>query len=757
VDYKDFLASKQQAIKHTGFDVDIKDLNPNLFPFQAHIVQWALKIGKAAVFTGCGMGKSLKSLSWASAIINRHPASKILVLAPLSVGVQTVSEGAKFGITARFTKSGEVLADDSIVITNYENLHKFDANEFIGVVIDESSVLKHYSSSMRNQIIETFAKTQYKLACTATPSPNDYMELGNHAEFLGVMNRTEMLATYFVHDGGDTSKWRLKGHAEDDFWKWITTWAIMIKKPSDLGYDDTGYILPGIEYHLTTVASTAELKPGQLFDFDSKSLMERRQARRSSLDNRVEKCAEIVASRPDEQFIIWCDLNDEGDRLEKLVPKSTQVAGRHTDEQKDASIAGFINGDYQVMISKASILGFGMNLQFCSNVIFAGLSDSYESFYQAVRRCYRFGQVRDVDVFIVTSAIEQDVLKNIQRKQGDAENMAKKIVSNLMDAQGVRSDHSIESTPAAINSSSNRYEVFNGDCVEHARSLADDSIDYSIYSPPFSSLYTYSNSEKDMGNSRNDEEFYKHYQFLVAELYRVLRPGRLLSFHCMNLPRSKQHDGVIGIKDFRGELIRLHEAAGFIFHSEVVIWKDPVIAMQRTKALGLLHKQLKKDSAMSRQGIPDYLVTMRKPGVNEQPIAGHLTYYAGEDPDGLPTENGDVDDRTSINIWQRYASPIWMDINPSRTLQKDSAREERDERHICPLQIDVIERAVQLWTNPSDLVYSPFTGIGSEGYVSLKMGRRFVGAELKRSYYVQAIANLKSVCDQGNQQTLGIF
>lgn len=280
------------------------------------------------------------------------------------------------------------------------------------------------------------------------------------------------------------------------------------------------------------------------------------------------------------------------------------------------------------------------------------------------------------------------------------------------------------------------WAAYLGDCCEVIQGIPSESIHFSIFSPPFASLYTYSNSERDMGNARTDEEFHEHFRFLVAELYRVIKPGRLVSFHCMNLPTSKARDGYIGIKDFRGDLIRSFQAEGFIYHSEACIWKDPVTAMQRTKALGLLHKQLVKDSCLSRQGIPDYLVTMRKPGDNPEPVAGELDHFAG-DPATFKSHG-----RLSIDIWQRYASPVWMDINPSCTLQKESAREEKDERHICPLQLDVIERALQLWSNEGDVVLSPFMGIGSEGHVSLKLGRKFIGIELKRSYYDQAVSNL---------------
>lgn len=294
-----------------------------------------------------------------------------------------------------------------------------------------------------------------------------------------------------------------------------------------------------------------------------------------------------------------------------------------------------------------------------------------------------------------------------------------------------------------------RWSMYHGDSVEIIKGIPTGSLHFSIFSPPFSSLYTYSNSERDMGNCKDDSQFMIHFgKFLVPELLRATMPGRLCSFHCMNLPTSKQHHGFIGIRDFRGELIASFVKAGWTFHSEVVIWKDPVTAMQRTKALGLLHKQIKKDSCMSRQGIPDYLVTMRKPGENPQRVSGEFESYAGSD---MPVKSSDKT-RFSIDVWQRYASPVWMDINPSDTLQKESAREHNDERHICPLQLQVIERAVDMWSNHDDMVFSPFAGIGSEGYQSVKMGRKFIGVELKESYFKQACLNLKNA--EHEQQTL---
>ena len=296
-----------------------------------------------------------------------------------------------------------------------------------------------------------------------------------------------------------------------------------------------------------------------------------------------------------------------------------------------------------------------------------------------------------------------------------------------------------------------KYAIYNGDCVEVVAGLPDESIGFSVFSPPFASLYTYSNSDRDMGNVKNNEEFFEHFSFLVEQLFRVMKKGRIVAFHCMNLPSSKVRDGFIGLKDFRGDLIREFQSKGFIFHSEVCIWKDPVLAMQRTKALGLLHKQVKKDSAMSRQGIPDYLVVMRKPGENDTPVAGEFKHYIGDQclnsfaqreyDDGRKVQvRGE--ESSSVDVWQHYASPVWFDINQTNTLQFRTARDTDDERHICPLQLDVIERAMQLWSMPGDTVLTPFLGIGSEAYMAVKMGRKAIGAELKPSYFELAKRNM---------------
>lgn len=722
MEYADFLKRKAIVDPPTGL-AEVPHLHASLFPFQHDIVSWALRRGRAAIFADCGLGKTFMQLEWA-----QHIPGRVLILAPLAVAQQTVREGTKFGVPATYARSQEEAdAGERITVTNYEMLQHFDASVYQGVVLDESSILKAFDGKTRTELIETFHNTPFRLACTATPAPNDYMELGNHSEFLGIMSRTEMLATFFVHDGGDTSSWRLKGHGQDAFWKWLASWAVMLRKPSDLHYSDEGFDLPPLRILQETVKTEAQ-GTGHLFPVEAQSLQERLEARRNTVDARVDACAALVNAST-EPWVVWCNLNTESEALTKAIPDAVEIRGSHSPAEKEAALAGFADGSIRVLVTKPSIAGFGLNWQHCANVAFVGLSDSYEQFYQATRRCWRFGQTRPVDVHLIVADVEGAVVANIERKERDAQNLANNLVKHMSDlsTSAIKSGSTREKDAYARGVENGEgWTMHLGDCVDVLREMPEESAGFSVFSPPFASLYTYSNSDRDMGNVRNDEEFFDQLQYMIEELFRVMKTGRLVSFHCMDLPMSKVRDGVIGLRDFRGDLIRAFEKAGFVFHSSVTIWKDPVTAMQRTKALGLLYKQLRKDSAMSRQGIPDYLVTMRKPGVNAEPV-----FHKPEE--------------FTVGLWQKYASPVWMDIDPSDTLQFRTARENNDERHICPLQLEVIRRATYLWSNPGDIVLSPFAGIGSEGVVALEAGRKFVGIELKKSYFDLAVKNLSSV------------
>lgn len=730
VDYDDFIAGKAFEDVRSGFEPGA--INPKLFDFQKAIVTWALRRGRAAIFANTGMGKTAMQMEWADCVVE-HTGKPVLVVAPLAVAKQSVGEVAKFDISAQYVREQPSGVFAEILVTNYEMLDKFDLSKFAGIVLDESSIIKNRDGKTRKAIIESCQRIPYRLSCTATPSPNDYMELGNQAEFLGVMGMNEMLAMFFTHDGGDTSKWRLKGHGEKKFWEWMATWAVTITKPSDLGFSDEGYDLPPLRMHEHLVESPRS--EGSLFTDIARTLTERRQAKKATLDLRVQKVADLCSSNND-QWLAWCHTNDESAAIKRLIPDAVEVKGSDSIDHKESAMQGFSDGSVRVLVTKPSICGFGMNWQNCHNEAFVGLDDSYEQMYQAIRRCWRFGQENPVDVHIVTAEALGAIKSNIERKEKQMEEMQLRMVEHMQDAM----KKEIQGTELTRDDYDRKvhegrdFTIHNADCVHLAREIPDNSVGYTVFSPPFASLYVYSNSEYDMGNAKNDSQFYEQFKFLVKEMYRITMPGRLLSFHCMNLPTSKQNDGYIGIRDFRGDLIKMFQDEGWIYHSEVCIWKDPVTAMQRTKALGLLHKTIRKDSAMSRQGIPDYLVTMRKPGENPEPIS-----HTHED---FP-----------VQLWQKYASPVWMDINPSRTLNYRDGRDEDDERHICPLQLDVIERALNLWSKPGDLVFSPFTGIGSEGYCAVKMGRKFIGSELKESYYDLAIKNIEAA----HNQTINMF
>ena len=728
--YQEFLEKKKITPIISGFDIDADSLNANLFDFQRVIVKWALKRGRAAIFADTGLGKTLMQTSWAHEVYKKTNGN-VIIFAPLCVAQQTVKEGAKFGIDINYCRTPDGIKD-GINISNYEMLENFDLSEFAGVVLDESSIIKNRDGKTRNAMIESCQQVPYRLSCTATPSPNDFMELGNQCEFLGIMGMTEMLATYFINDAGDTGTWILKGHARVKFWEWLSTWACVIRSPQDLGFDGSAYILPKLNMfeHVVESAPTTDL-----FADIATGLMERNKARKESIDDRVAKCAEIV-NADNEQWVLWCHRNEEAEKLLNLIDGAVDVSGSDSIEHKEQSVTKFLDGSIRVLVSKPKILGSGMNFQNCHNTAFVGLSDSWEQYYQAIRRFYRFGQTKEVNVHVISAESEGAVVANIKRKEEQNALMGAEMVKHMSDSMKK------EIFGASLEKDEYVRDVYHGDgwtlhnadCIDLIQEIDDESLDFSIYSPPFESLFTYSNSDRDMGNNKSSDDFRQHYQYLIDMMYKKMKAGRLVAVHCMNLTTSKVNDGYIGIRDFRGDIIRAHQKAGFIYHSEVCIWKDPVVAMQRTKALGLLHKTIKKDSTMSRQGLADYLVIFRKHGVNPDPVS----HTAEEFP---------------VEKWQQYASPVWFDIDQSRTLNFRDAREDDDVKHICPLQLDVIERAMDLWTAPNDLVFSPFTGVGSEGYTAVKMGRRFVGSELKKSYFEQAVKNISEL----KKQTMELF
>ncbi len=722
MDYNDFIKSKIKKIVDSGFDINENQLNTNLFDFQKKIVKQALKKGKYAIFANTGLGKTLMQLSWAEQV-QTHTNRLVLILAPLAVSKQTINEGVKFGINVqKYTNQTE----KGIYITNYEQLNNINTKLFSGIVLDESSIIKNFIGKIKTQIIESFKFTPYKLACTATPSPNDYVELGNHTEFLDIMSRLEMLSMYFIHDASNTGDWRLKKHAKDEFFKFINSWAIMISNPKDLGFNGDAYTLPDINYFESKIIT--ENKGESLFNDIAISATGFNAEVRRTMDKRLQKTASI-ANKTNEPFIIWIKHNEEGKKLLELIPDSVEVKGSDSMEKKEANLIGFGQGKFRVLITKTKIAGFGMNWQHCRNQIFATVDFSFESLYQAVRRSYRFGQTKEVNIYIITTDTMTNVIKSIRKKEKAFTIMQEKMTEFI----NAKPEELIKENKDYKEVVTDDYTLKKGDSVQLIKAIPDESVGFSVFSPPFADLYTYSNNIEDMGNSSTHEEFYKHFEYLVEDLFRILKQGRNIAVHCMDIPTKKSKDGYIGLKDFSGDLIKIFESKGFIYHCRITIWKDPVVAMQRTKALGLLHKQVKKDSTKSRVGFPDYVLVFRKDGERSEPVSQK----------DIP-----------VDLWQKYASPVWMDINQSDTISFRMARDIEDEKHICPLQIEVIERLIHLYTNKGDVVFSPFLGVGSEIYQAIKMNRKGYGIELKESYFNQAVSNVNSAMYERSQLSL---
>lgn len=432
--YADFVSRKLSSVPPTGLsDVAGIMLPPGLFDFQDAIVRWALRRGRAAIFADTGLGKSRMQLAWADAV-HRFTGHNVLILAPLAVAAQTVAEGESIGVAVKQCRDGgEVEA--GITITNYDRLHRFDPAMFGAVVLDESSVIKHHTSKTLQTLLDAFAQTPFKLCATATPAPNDWTELGTHAQFLGVCTQTEMLAEYFVHDGGDTQTWRLKGHARGQFWRWVASWASLVRNPDDLGFDGSRYNLPPltVTQHTTPSMGHDPAETGMLFALEANTLSERRAARKGSLEGRVAACAAMVNADA-EPWIVWCDLNAEGDALRAAIPGAVEIRGSDDPDVKEQRLIDFAAGRIRVLITKPSIAGFGLNWQHCARMAFVGVTDSWEAYYQAVRRCWRFGQKREVSVHIFASDLEGAIVANLARKERDANAMADALSAETRDA-----------------------------------------------------------------------------------------------------------------------------------------------------------------------------------------------------------------------------------------------------------------------------------------------------------------------------------
>ena len=426
--YSQFVSGKLGIVKREGLNVALRDYG--MFPHQQDLTAWALRRGSAAIFADTGLGKSRMQVAWADTV-HRETGRDVLILAPLAVAEQTTEEASRIGVSINHARENEQVRS-GITITNYDRLHKFDCSRFGGVVLDESSIIKHHTAKTLQILLETFRSTPFKLCATATPAPNDWTELGNHAEFLGVRSRTEMLAEFFIHDAANTQEWRLKGHARHLFWRWVSSWGAMVRSPADLGHDASMYELPPLYVNQHTVELEHNPDHG-LFALEAQTLMERRDARRQSMVERVKACADLCNAN-DNPWVVWCDLNAEGDALEASIKGAIQIAGSDPTETKEKRLHDFAHGKARVLVSKPSICGFGLNWQHCNHMAFVGVTDSFEAYYQAVRRCWRFGQTKPVNVHVYASNQEGAVVANLKRKEADAKAMADAMAIETLDA-----------------------------------------------------------------------------------------------------------------------------------------------------------------------------------------------------------------------------------------------------------------------------------------------------------------------------------
>jgi len=751
LDYSTFLDSKRKKVANYGKVVSLEDIHPKLFAWQKDIVAWAVRKGRAAVFLDTGLGKTFIQLEWA-----RLLGQRTLIIAPLSVARQTVREAMKINLPIIYVRHQAEITGDGVWITNYEMADQFDYSTLGAVVLDESSILKSIGGHTRQMLTKLCASVPYRLCCTATPAPNDYVELGNHTEFLGVCSMNEMLSMFFINANKEhtiayagkvyrkkgTNKagteWRLKHHAEQPFFKWLSSWAITMVKPSDLGYDDDGFILPPL--NITPMFAHSDYKPSnQLFFTHLHGITDRVNVRRATMVGKLTQLKEIVDGDSG-QWIVWCGLDKEsGAAKVTLGDTAVEVCGDDSIEHKVQAIEAFQDGQVRILVSKPRIAGFGMNFQNAHNMAFLGLNDSWETYYQCIRREWRYGQQQPVNVYLLLDDAEDEIYHNVLRKDAMASRLRASLIEHIRDYE--RGELTMSEKLAVDYSEDtvrgNGWVAMLGDSCKRLAEISENSIDLSVYSPPFADLYTYTASEHDLGNSNGWGEFFAHYAFVIREVLRVTKPGRLTCVHTSDIPALAQKDGYIGVRDFPGDVIRAYEKEGWIFTGRAFVQKNPQAQAIRVKSKALLFVQLRRDSSDSRPALVDQVLLFKKPGDNAIPV--------------LPVDNGELDNET----WIEWAHGIWLNIRETDTLQFSRARGADDEKHICPLQLGTIERCIKLYSNPGEMVLTPFGGIGSEAYMAVKLRRKTTLIELKPEYFKVAISNLRAA-ENVNVMGLGL-
>lgn len=792
-DYKEFLQSKKLVVTTVGKSINKDDIDPKLFDFQRDIVNWAVYKGRCAILTDTGTGKTGMGLSWSNLI---DETTLIVAVLP-AVAHQIVREARElWQLEVRYIRSSDQVTDDhKLYITNIdamvtkkkgESIQHFDPGKFRAIWLDESSILKNLTGTQKNMMVEFAQTIPYRLCTTATPAPNDLLEIANHAEFLGIMDRFVMTSIFFTYNSngkragepggtkGKGSEWVLKKHAVDKFYRWLASWAIACKKPSDLGYSDDGYELPPITYHVIEVGSEytpAGMLPG--FAPQVVSATELGAVKRQTIQARLDEAAKLINASED-QWLVWGKLNDETQALENALNDSLDVHGAIDPEKKSELFQQWINGDYKVLISKSSIAGMGMNFQHCHKMLFFGLDYSWEQFYQSIRRIYRYGQTKPVDVYIIIGKQEHGVLDSVMYKGKEAEEMATHLIkaSAVYSMEELAQKYHDEWRYATGEESGENWRMLLGDSAERMRDIEDESVDLSIYSPPFQDLFVYSATERDLGNSASREEFFEHYAYIIHENYRIQKPGTLCVVHIQDTRAFKNLDGYIGRKDLSGDIIEAYQEAGFTFWQRITINKNPQIQAIRLKAQDLLFATLKKDSSRLAGGMADYLLVFKKGGERDKPITPIINGEMNENDwirDAHPVWNIEDDEPSQEDLAEigrliyetmrhkkinHPRATCWNDIRETDVLNVRGTKDPDSEKHVCPLQLPVIERVIKLWSNPGEVVFSAFAGIGSELYEAVRLGRYGLGCELKPEYFAVAVKNCHTATIRKGQKTL---
>ena len=805
-DYQALVSGRIESARPTGFDVPVGGLPNMLFDWQQAIVRWATRLGRAAIFAQVGLGKTFMQVAWANAV-SRHTGGRVLIICPLAVSHQTIAEAARLGIgvTGVRSRDGADASPSPIVITNYDMAIRegaFDFSRFTAIVLDESSRLKGYTSRTRRFLTEACAGIPFRLCCTATPSPNDTTELGQTAEFLGVMTSGEMLTRWYIRDSQHANELRLKGHAVKHFWQWVATWAVCLNRPSDLGacYSDEGYLLPPLRIHYQEVEADHSRAWSQVDEHGQVSLYldGNRSAtamwreKRETLPARIRRAAAIVATAPDRPWIIWHETDRERDAIQAAIPEAVIVTGSQQPEEKERLLTDFASGRARILATKPKIGAWGLNLQHCADVVFVGPTHKWEELYQAIGRCHRYGQHQSVNVHLVYAESETGIMENLHQKWEKHEAMHEQMIAAVREhgLQDIRPALGMETAVETDVRRGATWEMRLGDSVLALRELPPDSVHLSLSSWPFSDQYMYSANVYDFGNCQNDDDFARQMAFLLPELLRVTISGRMALVHAKDRTvYGTKNAGFRYIEPFSDRCVEMMARAGWLYYGRITIATDPVHENNQTNSLG--YSNLQKDASRIGVGMPEYLLLFRKP---HRPTAAGGTW--SDEPVELPSgyslprwqvdanslwrsngrilapwETGGYDYHAHIEAMEekdergelgRANGPllptdcpaVWWNVKRFNVLNGRMAREQQDERHVCPLQLDVCERAIVRWSNPGDLVLDYFMGVGSVGVTALQLGRRAIGIELKRSYWEAASRYLEQVGLAATQRSL---